>query len=187
MAALQTTTGLLTVQDVLEMDLPEHWELIEGVFVELPASSNRSSRIGLQLASRLLLEGERRGLGWSFGADSRFVLQSDRRTLLSPDAAFVRRERLADPNAGVFTDIPPDFAIEVLSPSDRYAAALRKATRYIDAGTELVWLVDPIRNSITVIKPDAPPMTYTGDAELTAEPVLPDVRVLLAELFRDLS
>ncbi len=185
MAALQSTAGLLTVQDVLEMELPEHWELIEGILTESPASSNRSSRIGLELGSVLLFEGQRLGQGWAFGADAGYILDTEQRTLVSPDASFVRRERLQKPDRGVFREFAPNFAIEVLSPSDRYTAAIRKAIRYIDAGTDLVWRVDPIRNSSTVLKQDAPTMTFTGDADLTAEPVLPNVRLSLSELFRE--
>ena len=39
----------------------------------------------------------------------------------------------------------PDLAVEVVSPDDSLAVLTRKAQRYLDAGSRLVWVVDPQR------------------------------------------
>jgi Uma2 family endonuclease len=103
----------------------------------------------------------------------------------SPDAAFVLRERLpgVGPDLRLFVPIPPDIAVEVLSPSDRLGDALAKVAMYLQAGVRLVWLADPDRRTVTVFTPDAPPVTLGTEAILDGGDVLPDLRVPVADIF----
>jgi Uma2 family endonuclease len=50
-------------------------------------------------------------------------------------------------------EVPPDFAIEVLSPGDYPGRVLEKADFYMRSGTELLWIVDPELESVTVYGP----------------------------------
>ncbi|MFN8558749.1 MAG: Uma2 family endonuclease [Dehalococcoidia bacterium] len=42
----------------------------------------------------------------------------------------------------------PDFAVEILSPSDLMGDALAKVRRYLEHGVRLVWLIAPQTRSI---------------------------------------
>lgn len=110
---------------------------------------------------------------------------ADRETLLSPDVAFVRAERVptGEEHRG-FLRLAPDLAVEVLSPSDSRAAALRKGLRYIEAGVRLVWLVDPLRRIIVVLTPDDLPITLREGDALNGGDVLPGFAAPVAEVFR---
>jgi hypothetical protein len=58
----------------------------------------------------------------------------------SPDASWVRRERLRHltPEQQMrFLPLAPDFVIELLSPSDRLADTREKRVEYLDNGTRL--------------------------------------------------
>lgn len=184
MTASKIGSDLLTVDDLTTIELPDRWELIEGELVELSPTTARSSRISGRLYRLVTEYGEDTGLGWVYNSEAGFVLTENRRTLRSPDVSFVRGDRLEDPDPEAYISLAPDFAIEVLSPSDRYSSALRKALLYIEAGTELVWVVHPGKRSVTILAPETPPVTLTGNAELTAEPVLPGLRISLNALFR---
>jgi Uma2 family endonuclease len=129
-----------------------------------------------------LRQGEERGLGWAYPADAGFILFADRQTVRSPDAACVRLERLAAEAEG-FVPIPPDLAVEVLSPSDRMAEALSKVTMYLQAGVHLVWLVDPDSRTVTVFPPDVAPHTLREGDTLDGGEVLPGFSVTVAEIF----
>jgi Uma2 family endonuclease len=181
----ETDVGPLTVDDLGSLDLPEVWELVEGRVIELSPTGAWSGRVSLRFASHLLSEGEAKGLGYAFGADTGFILFTDRRTMRAPDASFVRRERLPDagPAQRAFLPFPPDLAVEVLSPSDRLSDALAKAVMYLQAGVRLVWLADPDRKTVTVFTPDAPPVTLAAGDTLDGGDVLPDLRIAVAELF----
>ncbi len=184
MTTTQSVPVLLTVDDLSAMDLPDRWELIEGELVELSPTTARSGRLSGRLYRLVCEYAEDTELGWVYNSESGFILTENRRTLRSPDVSFVRGDRLEDPDPEAYISLAPDFAIEVLAPSDRYSSALRKALLYIEAGTELVWLVHPRKRRVTVLTPEAPPGTLTGDTELTAEPVVPGLQISLNALFR---
>ena len=114
-------------------------------------------------------------------ADGGFILFGDRATVRSPDAAFVRVERLPEVPA-TFVPLAPDLAVEVLSPSDRLPDALSKATMYLQAGVSLVWLIDPMKHTATIFRQDEVPITIGEDGVLDGEEVLPGFTLPLAKL-----
>ncbi len=62
----------------------------------------------------------------------------------SPDVSFVAAGRFPEERAPVgFPALAPDLAVEVLSPDDRPSEMFQKFGEYLDAGTRLVWVIDP--------------------------------------------
>lgn len=157
-------TRLVTVEEFAMMPLEGIWELVDGEPIELMASGGRSGWITLRIASPLKRFASSRQAGWVFSAETGFVLFPDRQTVRSPDVSVVLRDRLAEP-PDTFVPLAPDLAVEVLSPSDRMADALGKVGMYLDAGVRLIWLVDPAKRTVTIFRPEAPPMTL-GDGEM---------------------
>jgi Uma2 family endonuclease len=176
---------LLAVEDLEGRDLPEWWELVEGRVIELSPTGAWSGFVSVRFYQYLFEAASTSGRGHAFPADIGFILFADRRTMRSPDAAFVLRERLpgVGPDLRLFVPIPPDIAVEVLSPSDRLGDALAKVAMYLQAGVRLVWLADPHRRTVTVFTPDAPPVTLGTEAILDGGDVLPDLRVPVADIF----
>ena len=175
-------TQRMTVAEFAAMPREGLWELIDGEPVEVTPAAGRSSRIGGRLYARLANHVEPTGLGWAFPADAGFILFEDRAVVRSPDAAFVRRERLPEEPEG-FVPLAPDFAAEVLSPSDRRPDALAKVAMYRQAGVQLVWLIDPARRTVTVFQPDDVIITQGETDILDAGDVIPGFRVPVAEIF----
>ena len=70
-----------------------------------------------------------------------------------------------------------------MSTSDRLARVTWKAGRYLLAGAELVWVLDPKRRRAVVFRRDALPETLPEDGALDGEAVLPGLRLPLAELW----
>jgi Uma2 family endonuclease len=62
-------------------------------------------------------------------------------------------------------------------------AALAKIAMYLDAGVQLVWLIDPAFQTVTVFRPDATPAKLTVGDTLDGGDVLPDFTVPVAEIF----
>ena len=122
-------TRRVSIDEFAEMPLEGTWELVDGEPIELTPAAGKSSRIGGRLYARLADHVEPNGLGWVFPAETGFVLFPDRTTVRSPDAAVVKRDRLPEPPDS-FVPLAPDLAVEVLSPSDRMAAALAKIAMY---------------------------------------------------------
>ena len=100
-----------------------------------------------------------------------------------PDVAFVGKGRLPDERVtDDFSDVPPDLAVEVLSPSDRPRFVLGKVGEYLQAGVRLVWVVDPKRRRAAVYRSAADVREVLEDGVLDGEDVVPGFACPLAEI-----
>ena len=79
--------------------------------------------------------------------------------------------------------IRPDLAVEVISPHDKVMDLEGKLNDYRDAGIPLVWLVYPEFKRVRVIRLDAPQTDLGPDDTLTGEPILPEFRCRVGDLF----
>jgi Uma2 family endonuclease len=84
---------------------------------------------------------------------------------------------------------PPTLAVEVRSKTDygNAAEAERAAKRadYFQAGTRVVWDVDPRAECVRVYRPDAPgqPATFVKGQQADAEPAAPGWRMAVDDIF----
>ena len=85
-----------------------------------------------------------------------------------PDLLYISNERLPDDweEEGACS-VPPDLAIEIISPGQTFGQMASKAQDYLNAGVLRVWVVDSKDRSITVFYPDKAPRTYRGDEVIT--------------------
>ena len=81
-----------------------------------------------------------------------------------------------------YAELAPDLVVEVLSPSDRPGAVLAKVADWLDAGTSVVWVIDPDRRVARVHRSDGSVATVNAMDELLGEAVLPGYAVVLATL-----
>ena len=74
-----------------------------------------------------------------------------------PDLSFVRADRLPQDGIGPgLLNVAPDLAVEVLSPSESASTLEERLDDYAFAGTHLLWVVDPVRRTVTLIAANAP-------------------------------
>lgn len=161
-------------------------ELLQGEIIMSPAGSEHG-RISFLVAAAIDRQATRLGLGLVFDSSTGFRLTPE--TLLSPDAAFVSKVRLAGMKRlprGFFPGAP-DLVVEVLSPSDSPGRTNEKLTLYFTHGTRLAWIINPAeRNALVYRTPEADRLLRFTDT-LDGEEVLPGFRLPLAELFAELS
>ena len=101
---------------------------------------------------------------------------------LKPDVAFVSTSRLdGDENKGF--PIPPDLAIEVVSPTDVQWRVADKAFAYLNAGTPLVWVLDPRSKTVTIYRSERDIALLTYEDTLTGEEVVPGFTCQVSQLF----
>jgi Uma2 family endonuclease len=155
-------------------------ELVDGAVVVTPAGS-RHGQVAIRLAARLALFVEEHSLGYVFDSSTGFRLPGGNVRL--PDVSFVGRgrfdgERVPDD----FSDVAPDLAVEVLSPSDRPRQVLDKVGEYLQAGVRLVWVVDPKRGRAAVYRSLTDVHELGPDAQLDGEDVVPGFRCRLRDV-----
>lgn len=101
-----------------------------------------------------------------------------------PDISFVRQDRLPDGRVPVgICRFRPDLAVEVVSPNDTYEEVEEKLADYFDAGVPLIWVVTPKTRTVLVYQADGTARRLRDTDELTADPVIADVRIKIADLF----
>jgi Uma2 family endonuclease len=101
-----------------------------------------------------------------------------------PDAAFVRADRAPQGEARKsFPRLAPDLVVEVLSPSDRVSEVVAKLEMYQEAGVPLIWLVDPDKETITIIAAGQPTRVVKQGDTIDGGDVLPGFSVPVAEIF----
>ena len=112
------------------------------------------------------------------------MLSRDPDTVLAPDAAFVRADRVPPPgHRQGFAALAPDLVVEVVSPTDRAGAVADKALRWLESGTRLVWVVYPDRRLVAEHFPDGTVHLRQAEDLLDGGDVLPGFRVPVSELF----
>ncbi|MGL5808304.1 MAG: Uma2 family endonuclease [Xenococcaceae cyanobacterium] len=127
-------------------------------------------------------------LGKAFDSSTVFVLPNGARR--SPDVSWVRLERwnnLTLPEKRGFPPIAPDFAIELVSPSDlknqRYEDLQAKMQEYLDNGVKLGWLIEPDAKTVEIYRFWQQVEILNNPQTLSGEDILPEFILDLSEIF----
>jgi Uma2 family endonuclease len=176
----------LTAEDLY--DLPDdgrRYELVERELRTMPPPGFERGYLTSNITRPLAAFVKEHGLGWVVAGDPGFVVARGPDTVPAPDVAFVRADRLPDPeHRKRFAELAPDFVVEVVSPSDRPGDVTEKALRWVEAGVRLTWIVHPDERMVAVYEPGAVIPLVHEDGELDGGDVLPGFRLAVADLFR---
>ncbi len=156
----------LTLEEFLT--LPEGditYELVDGEAKPKMSPKRFHSKLTLVLA--LLLNQWAQDLG-EVGIEWAVTLKRNGRDwVLVPDLLYISYTRL---NRDVVIDeacpVPPELAVEIISPDQTFTAMTEKATDYLKAGVLRVWIVDAKAKAITIFYPDTLPQTKRGSDTL---------------------
>jgi Uma2 family endonuclease len=175
--------ALMTADELLHVRIPDkRVELVRGRLVVREPAGLRHGRVAMDLARLLANYVGDRGIGRVYAAETGFTVARAPDTVRAPDVAFIRRDRLPDPEPLGFPDLAPDLVVEVLSPGDRPGEILAKVADWLSAGTRLVWVVDPLREVARVYRQDGSETIVTAEAALEGEDVLPGFECPLATI-----
>jgi Uma2 family endonuclease len=158
-------------------------EFVSGAILEKPMSIE-SSFIEAVVARILGNAAAKSGGAWIFGSSMGFqCFAGEPAKFRKPDVSVVRSERMVgiDPKSG-FLRIPPDLAVEVLSPNDLASEISEKVEDYLRNGFELVWVVDPVTRTVMVRDGQGAVFLHEQD-EITAARVIPEFRCKVSEFF----
>jgi Uma2 family endonuclease len=175
-----------TADDLLAMPDAKSYELIDGELVERN-SGGVSSWVAGQVISRVNSYVNKCEAGWVFGPDAGFQCSGeDHNRVRRPDGSFIRRGRFPDEELPCgHIPIPPDLAIEVISPNDLYLDVQAKVAEYLAAGVRLIWVIDPDNRSVVVHSSESDqPVFLRENDTLTGGDVLPGFECRVADLFR---
>lgn len=168
--------------------LPENqqrfFELVEGEVIEVMPSNPRSSEIAGEIAYFLITHLKQNPIGRVTGEQGGYNLTPT--TTVAPDVAFISKERQAEFPATGFNPIPPDLAVEVMSPLDAYPDVLHKVSLYLQHGTRLVWVVIEADTTVIVHTPLGFKV-YTLEDTLDGGDVLPGFSLPVKAIFAEVQ
>lgn len=163
------------------------YELIEGVLVEMSAPGGVHGRIAIRLGRFLDEYAEARDLG-NVTVETGYHPAGNRYTLLIPDVAFVSHLRAPEPFPEKWIPTMPELAIEIRSSSNTLSELRDKAELYLRYGAELVWIVQPVEQSVEVWRKRADgaftSRVLRRSDSLSGENVLPGFALDLSRVFR---
>lgn len=178
------TTRLMTAEDLLHLADECRYDLIRGELIRMSPAGRRHGRIAATIARLVGNHVAEHEQGEVHGAETGFILARDPDTVLAPDFAFVRAERLTpDLDDEGYLPLAPDLVVEVVSPNDRMTDVTDKVMAYLDAGVQLVWIVQPRQRIVTVYGQDDVIHVYREDDEIDCGEVIPGLRIPVSEIF----
>ena len=181
---MATPTGPITAEHLLFIpEEQERCDLIRGELVWTPFmwTSECMAKDAILFA---LLDHVQRRDRWEVLPSVGFVLERNPDTVLGPDVSFTPAERLPPRDWEGYIEGPPDLAVEVICHADTACYVTDKIVIYLAAGTRLLWLPDPARQTVLEYRADGRFHVLRPDDVLDGGEVVPGFRLPVAALFR---
>lgn len=183
MSTAVATKTYYTPDELLAMPDGKSYELVRGQLVERNMGIE-SSWVATRLVVRLGRHCEDHQLGWALQADSGYqCFPHDPGLVRKPDVSFVSRGRFPEDRLPRgWAQIPPDLAVEVVSPNDRVTQLEEKLEDYRKVGVPLVWVINPDSRSVMVYRRDGTVSRLLETDVLSGEDVLPGFQCPIREI-----
>ena len=181
---------LYTIDEFWEIaHLPENdgkrLELVEGVIVEMPPAGGEHGELGGNLFGFVWTHVRQQKLGHMTAAETGYILfknDTGKDTVRAPDIGFISYQRMPDRLPSTYVPLPPDLAIEIVSPNDRSDEIEKKVTDYLRAGVRLFVFVYSVPQSVYVYqKGEVARLRWDDVIDFSA--VLPDFSLRISDIF----
>jgi Uma2 family endonuclease len=176
-----------TPDDLLAMPDRKRYELVDGNLVERNVSV-LSSLVAFELGGLIRDHCRTHTPVWIFGADCGYrCFPGHPGKVRKPDVSLILRDRLpAEQLTEGFLTLPPDLAVEVVSPNDLAYEVEEKVREYQGAGVRLIWVVYPPTRTVHISRTDGSHTVARSRDELDGEDVVPGFHCRVDDLFSGL-
>jgi Uma2 family endonuclease len=184
--ASATKTKLMTAKEFMAADLGEGvFELVRGEVQQLPPAMPEHGRVCGNAFFVLETYGRRTKLGYALSNDSAVQTERDPDTVRGADVCYYSEARWPRAQVGnKLPPVPPDLAVEVVSPGNRIGGIMKKVAEYLQAGVSLVWVVFPKRGQVLIFRAaDDDAITLRKKDVIQNLPELPGFRCSVSDLF----
>lgn len=183
-----TPVAEITPEELLALPDNVQYELVDGKLVEREMGME-SSGIGTTIIGIIFSYLSSKGLGQLFGADASYQCFADAPSKVRrADVSFIRFGRLpGDVRPKGNCPIPPDLAVEVISPNESFYGVEDKVEEYLSAGVQLVWVVSPPTRKVHIYRPHSSSLgsgtVLTDTDTITGEDVVPGFSCPVRDFF----
>ena len=124
-------------------------------------------------------------LGYTTAAETGYILfknPNGKDTVVAPDVGFISKQRLPHGLPKGYIPVPPDLAVEVVSPGDRADEIDQKIVLYLRYGTSLVWMFYP-KTKTVIAHSSSGIQRFDISDTLDGGEVLPGFNLALRDIF----
>lgn len=181
---LHPQPGTATEADLLRLphDVQRLCELIDGTLV-VKTMGAPESWTAILLASHILRVVHKNKLAVVLGPDGHTRYFGNQ--VRMPDVAVILRSRLPEgklPKEQI-CPVPPDLAVEVLSPGNTRKEMAKKLKTFFDSGVKVVWMADPRKRTVRVHTSPKDFTELSEDGTLVGGDILPGFKLSVREWF----
>lgn len=147
----KTPTKITTLEEYLDFDdgTDKHYELEDGVLVEMPPGTGKHEAIITLLLVRFFLEIQKMGLPLQPRPNGTEVLTNKQPR--RPDVCVITNEQAKSiENTSAILKTAPILIVEVVSPESVDRDYNQKTSEYAAIGVGEYWIVDPLESRVTV-------------------------------------
>jgi Uma2 family endonuclease len=175
----------VTPEQLLTMD-EGGYELIDGKLVERRMGA-RASEVAMNAMRIVGDHVHAHKSGKCFGADCGYQIFPDApKRVRYPDGSFIAKGRLPEGlSPGSHVSIPPDLAVEAVSPNDTAEDVEAKRLAFLRAGVRLLWIIYPQSRTVHVYRQDGTATALNEGDTLSAEDVLPGFTCNVSAFFEE--
>jgi Uma2 family endonuclease len=179
----------LTTSDIFEIaDDDIEREIIRGELRERPMTRRNQLQSETMMAVgeylRVWVRTSKLLGGKVTGGEAGIRLRRDPESCVGVDVAYFSPAQMSVmPRDQPWYEGPPVLAVEIMSLSDKHEEIVDKVELYLECGVQVVWIIDPDFQTLTVHRPKTRPVPYGEDDILDGGPELPNFRVTVSEFF----
>lgn len=183
---MATAESLMTAEEYAVLPDPYGYptDLIKGIVVTMAPPMPRHGQI-CALVSHLL-QGylDDHPIGQVLTNDSGVITERDPDTVRGADIAFYSYRRVPKgPLPAGLLEVMPELVFEVRSPSQRWNEVHLKVAEYLNAGVNVVCVLDDDTQSLHAFYADRGPQVFAADDDFSLLEVLGDFRVKVGRFF----
>ncbi len=180
---MSTATRLMTAEELIRLPRGRRrYELVKGELLTMSPAGEEHGAVIMNLAVPLGQHVKANKLGRVYGAETGFKLESDPDTVLAPDIAFIKAERLGALTKS-YREGAPDLAVEVISPGESKNKIEKKTQRWLQGGAFAVWLVNPQTRTVSVCRLKLATKILSETDRLTGDDIVPGFSFPVSEIF----
>jgi Uma2 family endonuclease len=161
-------------------------ELVEGVVKELPMPGVEHGIICLLIGRLLGNFVEERSLGRVLCNDTWVLTRRSPDGVRGMDVAYISYARLPrGPAPRGRLEVPPELVVEVRSPSDTWTDTFAKVVEFLQAGVDVVAVIDPETRTVSLCRPRVMQEVLREGDTLALSDILPGFSIPVSRLFAE--
>ncbi|WP_036480924.1 Uma2 family endonuclease [Myxosarcina sp. GI1] len=156
----------------------------DGEIIVMSPPGGETGKRNAKLIAKFIVWNERTKLGEVFDSSTGYKLPNGANR--SPDVSWIERERwnsLTSEQKQKFIPLAPDFALELMSPSDYLVNTQAKMSEYLANGVRLSWLINPEAKQVEIYRLEQDVELLNSPQTLSGEDILPDFVLDLSNIF----